>query len=126
MGLFSIIVNSIRMKCPKCHEGDLFESSTFNFGEKSFYMPDACPVCHQNYMPEPGFYYGAMFLSYIMTGFFSIGFMMVVHWIFGLSLTASFGILILVLALFFVFVFRIARSLWINMMVSYDPNWKKK
>jgi uncharacterized membrane protein YedE/YeeE len=26
-------------------------------------MPDACPVCHQTYEPEPGFYYGAMYIS---------------------------------------------------------------
>ena len=26
-------------------------------------MPEACLVCHQTYEPEPGFYYGAMYIS---------------------------------------------------------------
>ena len=26
-------------------------------------MPDECPVCRQTYEPEPGFYYGAMYIS---------------------------------------------------------------
>ena len=126
MSLINLISNTFQMKCPKCREGELFESSSFSFNSKSFYMPDSCPVCEQNYMPEPGFYYGAMFLSYILTGTFSIIFMFIVHWYFGLTLMTSFGILVLVLGLFFVFVFRIARSLWINIMVSYDPERKKK
>jgi len=105
------------MKCPKCQQGDLFESSSFGYGKKSFEMPEKCPVCGQTYMPEPGFYYGAMFLSYIMTGFFSIFFMVVVHWVLGLSLVNSFIILILILAAFFVFIFRFSRALWLNMMV---------
>ncbi|WP_213019052.1 DUF983 domain-containing protein [Hymenobacter negativus] len=26
-------------------------------------IPEACPVCQQTYEPEPGFYYGAMYIS---------------------------------------------------------------
>lgn len=26
-------------------------------------MPEACPTCRQTYEPEPGFYYGAMYIS---------------------------------------------------------------
>jgi len=125
MSLISILRNSLKMKCPKCREGDLFESPTLGFNNKSFDMPEKCPVCEQSYMPEPGFYYGAMFLSYILTGFFCILFMFGVHWGIGLTLTKSFLILITILVIAFPFVFRISRSLWLNMMEKYDPNWKK-
>lgn len=30
-------------------------------------MPAACPVCGMNFMPEPGFYFGAMYVSYAFT-----------------------------------------------------------
>ena len=126
MSLISILGNAFKMKCPRCHEGDLYESPTLGFNKKSFYMPDKCPVCGQSYMPEPGFYYGAMFLSYIMTGFFCILFMFAVHWGIGLSLTKSFIILLAILAVAFPFIFRMSRSLWLNMMEKYDPDWKKK
>ena len=108
-------------KCPRCQEGDLFYTPTFSY-RKPFQMPDACPKCGQNYMPEPGFYYGAMFVSYIFTAWFCIGFVALFHWVLGWSTIASFGLLIAVCAVFFVYIFRLARSIWIGLMVKYDPD----
>jgi uncharacterized protein (DUF983 family) len=108
-------------KCPKCHTGDLFETSSFSF-QKSFDMPDNCPHCGQSYLPEPGFYYGAMFISYILSGFFSLFFVMFFHWVLDWSIAASFGLLIAVGLVFFVWFFRFARSIWINLMVNFDPS----
>ena len=108
------------LKCPKCHEGNQFPTPTFSF-RKSFDMHDNCPHCGQNFMPEPGFYYGAMFLSYIFMAWFCIGFVAFVHWVLGLSTGVSFALLIGVCAIFFVYIFRFARSLWLNMNFKYDP-----
>lgn len=107
------------LKCPRCHEGNLFETATFSF-QKPFDMYDRCPNCQQNYMPEPGFYFGAMFISYIFTAFFSIGFVAFFHWVLDWGMAASFGLLITVCAIFFVYIFRLARSTWININVNYD------
>ncbi len=30
-------------------------------------MPDKCPVCKRTFLPEPGFYFGAMYISYAFT-----------------------------------------------------------
>lgn len=109
-----------KFKCPVCHQGDLYETPTFSF-KKPFDMPDKCPVCGTDYAPEPGFYYGAMFISYIMTGFFCLFFIMLLHWVIGWSTAASFAALIAVLAFFFVFIFRLARAVWINIAYNYDP-----
>jgi hypothetical protein len=84
-------------------------------------MNDNCGHCEQKFFPEPGFYYGAMFISYIFTGWFSIAFVLLLHWIFKWNTTASFAALITVLALFFVYIFRLSRSIWLNLMVKYDP-----
>lgn len=110
------------MKCPRCHEGDLFKTPTFSFQEP-FDMHDRCPTCDLNYMPEPGFYYGAMFISYIFMGFFCISFVALLHWVVGWSTAASFAVLILVIAIFFVWIFRIARSIWININVRFDKRY---
>ncbi|MEO9854002.1 MAG: DUF983 domain-containing protein [Reichenbachiella sp.] len=50
-------------KCPRCREGKMFK---YTLKEKWFSMEmyDRCPKCEQTYEPEPGFYYGAMFVSY--------------------------------------------------------------
>ncbi len=113
------------MKCPKCHEGDLFETGAFSF-QKSFDMPEKCPKCGQRYFLEPGFYYGAMFVSYIITGWFCllfVGFLMLVV---KLTWQVSFVLLILTLAVLFVWIFRISRAIWININVKYDAHAAEK
>ena len=114
-----------KMKCPRCHEGDLFETSTFSF-QKSFEMPDQCQHCGQSYMPEPGFYYGAMFISYAIWGWFCIFFALTLIWGFGMGIYGAFGVILLLSVIFYVWLFRISRSIWINMMVKYDPKFAQK
>jgi uncharacterized protein (DUF983 family) len=112
------------LKCPRCHKGDQFHTGTFSF-KRSFDMRNTCEHCGQDFMPEPGFYYGAMFISYIFMGWFCIGFVMILHWVLDWSLTASFVALIAFVAVFFVYIFRLARSIWININVQYDPEAEK-
>ncbi len=107
-------------KCPKCHESNLFYTSTFSF-RRSFEMKKSCEVCGQDFEPEPGFYYGAMFVSYIFMGFFCLGFTAFLHWVLGLSVNLSFLLLLVVIAIFFVYIFRLARSIWINVVIKYNP-----
>jgi len=102
-------------------EGDLYQTPTFSF-RKPFVMHERCPNCRQDFMPEPGFYYGAMFISYIFTGWFCIGFVLFFHWVLGWSTLASFSLLIAVCAFFFVYIFRLARSIWLSLMVKYNPS----
>ena len=108
------------IKCPHCHESDMFKTSTFSFQEP-FEMKERCDKCNEDFFPEPGYYYGAMFLSYIFTAFFSIGFVLFFHWVLDWSTAASFGLLIFVLSISFVYVFRFARALYLNFHVHYSP-----
>ncbi|WP_020567905.1 DUF983 domain-containing protein [Neolewinella persica] len=107
-------------KCAECHEGDMFPTGSFSFKEP-FEMHERCPKCDANYYPEPGFYYGAMFISYIFTAFFFLGFVMLLHWVFDLSLMTSFIWLLLFVATFFVWWFRFARAFWLNLLVGFRP-----
>lgn len=114
--LFSSIFG---MHCPRCRRGDLFETNAFSFS-KPFEQYEHCPECGQNYFPEPGFYWGAMFISYIGSGFFCLGFVMILHWVLDWSLTASFFALIAVFAVFFVWWFRFSRSLYFHLVTKYE------
>ena len=51
----------LALRCPHCHTGKLFNHPALSFSFME--MPVDCPVCHQTYEPEPGFYYGAMYIS---------------------------------------------------------------
>jgi uncharacterized protein (DUF983 family) len=52
-------------KCPNCHKGNVFENSNL-FTYKKDAMYKECPVCHTSYEKEPGFYWGAMYVSYAL------------------------------------------------------------
>ncbi|MCB0533991.1 MAG: DUF983 domain-containing protein [Lewinellaceae bacterium] len=108
------------LKCPCCHKGETFETSSWSL-VKPVEMLQRCPKCNLNYYPEPGYYYGAMFISYIWTGWFCLLFIAFFHWFLGWSQMASFGLLITFLALNFIYIFRISRLMWLNINVKYDP-----
>ena len=107
-----------RLKCAECHRGDLFPTGSFSFS-RPFEMYRRCPRCNANYFPEPGFYYGAMFISYILSSFLILGFVMLLHWVFDVSLMASFWWTLVLVAVFFVWWFRFARAVWLNLVVGY-------
>ncbi len=84
-------------------------------------MPSHCSKCHLNYYPEPGFYYGSMFISYIITAFYCLGFVGICILVFKMSVEGAFGLLFLSLLLLYVWFFRTARAIWIYLNVRYDP-----
>jgi uncharacterized protein (DUF983 family) len=111
-------------KCPRCRKGELYvEPFTFSDPVK---MNEECKVCGQNTMPEPGFYYGAMFISYIFTAWICLFIIAICMWGFGLSVNQSFIILIIVALLSYFKVLRLARSIWIHIAVKYDSSFEKK
>ena len=58
--LYSII----RLKCPRCQEGNLFLTQN-PYNLKMF--DKMCPVCGEDYEKEPGYYWGAMMVSHATT-----------------------------------------------------------
>jgi len=113
------------LKCPRCHEGEMFETRSWSF-VRPFDMLQRCPVCDLNYFPEPGYYYGAMFISYIWTAWFCLFFVGLIHWILDWGLTTAFVLLIAFFAINFVYIFRISRLMWLNLNVRYDPKAAQK
>ena len=83
-------------------------------------MNERCEYCNLKYEAEPGYWFGAMFVSYIWTGWLAlviIGFCIIyLDW----SVGASFALLILVAAISYFFILRISRSIYIHLDVKYD------
>ena len=108
-----------KLKCPRCHTGEMFYTGSWSF-KKSFDMHERCSHCNLNYFPEPGYYYGAMFISYVFMGFFCLFFVALFHWILGFSQTVAFSALIAFIVINFVYIFRISRAMYINVNVAFD------
>jgi uncharacterized protein (DUF983 family) len=114
--LYSVLNN----KCPHCHKGNFFESNNpydlKNFGK----MYSKCSVCKEDFRREPGYYFGASYVSYALTVGFGIALYVLLAVIFdmeAISFLITFSILLLVLLPVF---YRSARLIWINLFVRYE------
>jgi hypothetical protein len=53
----------VKSKCPQCQSGKMYTHSFYNL--KHFTgMNETCPVCKIKFEVEPGFFWGAMYVSY--------------------------------------------------------------
>ena len=127
MGLKGTKIYSIaKMKCPRCHEGDLYpEPNPYKLG-KLFEMYDRCPVCGQNYQPEPSFYYGSMYVSYGYTVALFVAVFLIGKFLLGWEVWGIIALLTGVLLVLAPVLFRISRATWINIFVKYRPDWRKE
>jgi hypothetical protein len=89
-------------------------------------MYENCPVCGLKYEQEPGFWYGAMYMGYT----FSAGALLIVMLITLLVLKWDIPQILTAVGITavigFTFNTRLSRSAWLNMIVSYNPNWKQQ
>jgi uncharacterized protein (DUF983 family) len=53
----------LRQRCPRCRTGSIFRYSIFRGFPK---MHDRCPVCDLKFEREPGYFLGAMYVSYAL------------------------------------------------------------
>ena len=53
----------LQLRCPRCHQGKMFTHSALNV-TKFAQMSEQCPVCGQTFEPEPGFYFGSMYITF--------------------------------------------------------------
>lgn len=125
MRVAEITYSTVGNKCPRCHSGKVFAGNNpYSLGE-GLKMNDSCSCCHLTYEREPGFFFGAMYVSYaLMAAIFITWFVSDLLWLHmsagALTLSAVSTMLVL-----FPIVYRWSRVLWINFFVKYDPALNK-
>jgi hypothetical protein len=78
-------------------------------------MKDECEACGYRFDREPGFFSGAVWLSYglaVVEGL--VAFFLVKYLIFGISLTNLILVTIAVVMLLAMWNYRLARVIWLN------------
>jgi uncharacterized protein (DUF983 family) len=58
----SLFMRIMKEKCPNCGKGDVYAKKT-RFLELPV-MKDDCDICHYHFDREPGYFLGAMYISY--------------------------------------------------------------
>jgi uncharacterized protein (DUF983 family) len=123
------ITSFMTNKCPRCRQGNLFQTNKAYDLKNNLTMNEHCPVCGQASEIEVGFYYGTGYVSYALSVAFLIA-TFVAWWIlFGISFSDNsvfwwLGVSCTLLILLQPPMMRISRSLWLSWFVKYDPNWK--
>ena len=126
----SKLYSMVTMTCPRCHKGDLFKT-------KSAYMKGMadtnlkCSNCSEDFKREPGFYFGAAYVSYALTvalwvavfvalvTFDAIG---LIDFSFFEDAILFLVVGVLALLIFMPIMYRLSRSMWIHMFVKYRPD----
>lgn len=117
----------LTFRCPKCRQGNLFQTGSLFLPGSLFKMDSHCSHCHQSFEPEPGFYFGAMFVSYaINTGLFIAAWVALTILYPDYTLAMLLGLLTGVVILGLPLTYRLSRSIWLAIFVRFDPKAAKK
>jgi len=117
-------------RCPRCFQGKLFSSRAYQLN-KAAEMHKKCQVCNEDFEREPGFYFGAAYVSYALTvalwiavlvalicfdwwGWISFSFFEDV----SLFLICGIGVLLILMPI----ILRLSRSIWINMFTKQNES----
>ncbi len=116
----------LRMKCPRCHQGDLFVTSNPYNIKRVHEMPHSCKECGQPFEPEPGFYTGGMYVNYAFTVILTGVAFLVLEIILKVPTLVFFSVYLGVLLLIGPFMFRYSRVIYLYFFVPYDKDAIRK
>lgn len=119
-GKNSLVYSILKMLCPRCREGRMFPARTL-YTTRFMRMHKTCPCCGQSFEPEPGFYLGVVYTSYILHAglFFVILFAVYQLWP-DLDLFLLGAIFLGAVLLLLPVTFRLSRAMWIYIFVRYE------
>jgi hypothetical protein len=117
-----LLPSLLTMKCPVCREGNIFvRGNPYNLRMVGKIHP-LCPVCGQNFRPEPGFYFGGAMVSYAMMVTFNVAVAAAFYFIVG-DIFRHYVSLMITLALASLVVtpvmFRYSRTVWLYIVFRY-------
>jgi hypothetical protein len=118
----SLAAAILQGKCPHCRTGEIFSHSASNL-TKFNRMNERCPHCSVRLEPEPGFYQGAMYVSYGFTVAFMI-IIGVILYLFGVQNEWTYiGTVIGVMLLLVPLNYRFSRIIYLYSFggLKYDP-----
>ncbi len=113
--VFSLLKN----KCPRCHQGDVFVHR-HAYAKGFDKMHTHCSHCQLKYEKEPGFFYGAMYVSYALTVAIFVAVWVLNVWFLDLSTTAFILTVTVSIIGLMSLVYRTSRLIWLNFFVRYN------
>lgn len=127
MVLAAKLTSIVKHKCPRCLEGNMFPDMNPWHLKSTFKMHEYCPACGLSFIPEPGYYYGAMYISYALTVGLSLILFLIDYlyfWKYGVK-----GYLVMLTAVLLIlspYTLRTSRVIWLNIFTKFRPEVREK
>lgn len=116
----SLLYSIAAVKCPRCREGNMFPEGTL-YSTKFADMHVSCPCCGQAFEPEPGYYYGAMYVSFgFNVAIFLAAIFILYQFVEDVTIAMVMGVVAVVVIGFLPIIFRLSRAIWINIFIHYE------
>lgn len=112
--IYSVLFN----KCPRCGEGDFFITKSAYSLRNFDKMNKHCPKCGENLVPEPGFYQGALYMSYAFYVIFMLVYFLIYVNFFEEYIDYFLFSIIPVLVLLTPYFYRLARRSWLALFIK--------
>jgi uncharacterized protein (DUF983 family) len=116
----------LTFKCPSCRKGEMFKGNAYS--NQISEMNEKCLVCGEDFKREPGFYFGAAYVSYALgvalwVALYVAMILLSKMGLFQFSLSENpitFIIIGIVLLLSLLpLLFRLSRVMWLGTFVKY-------
>ncbi|WP_306352664.1 DUF983 domain-containing protein [Flavobacterium sp. '19STA2R22 D10 B1'] len=107
----SRLVSIAKGKCPHCEKGDIFISNGNPFLFRMPKMKSNCEVCGHSFHKEPGYFFGAMYVSYALAVAEMIGLFIIAQFFVSSYITILMMIMAVALILSTIN-FKYARIIW--------------
>lgn len=116
----SKLYSIFKYKCPHCHEGEFFVDRNPYHLSTAGAMLDRCPVCQRKYQPEPGFYYGGMYVTYAITvALFVTTYVAMLVLVPNAPLWLYAVVVIAGIVLLAPWIYALSKTIWANLFFSY-------
>lgn len=112
-------------RCPRCRIGRIFQRSIFVISSWVWGLPkmfERCPVCDLRFEREPGYFMGAMYISYVLGLLVIVLFAALLWVVTGWWITKDFIWAIVLFLPLAPAISLFARVLWIYLDQTVDPD----
>ena len=120
MSLLKLLKSMIQQRCPRCRKSTIFKHRIGIYPSKNLVMKERCAHCQLNYMMEPSFYFGAMYIAYALSVVIALV-LFLGSWYFIFKKEILYNLMVVFTGLILTspFNLRMARSVWIHLFVKY-------
>ncbi len=109
-------------KCPVCQNESMYINPNPYILTETLKMHERCSHCGTKYKIEPSFFYGAMYVSYPVGIAFATAAFVITYFFFEATLVNTFIAIVGTMVVFMPVIMRLARNIWINFFMKYDPS----